>query len=257
VTIHGVWIGNWIYWILRTQTTDNYNSLTSSHIFHILLCSVGTLCLLFLLGAASQWLLGFCVLLLLPSLVGIYLTTQLGVAWLQSSNKGHPSCPYGPRTAASRLYYCAADLLPRAEDLLRLGLSWITSTWLLTMGFSSPDIPLGQTPYKTLILLLLFVSTAAITWQLLSHCLRMGVYAEPFPSNGCLCQLHNSGFHHTCHSIFKILYHILCKWLFNHMKLLKDETIFIKLHVTLYWPFKTLSVWKYCAKVNCVENPLK
>jgi hypothetical protein len=33
----------------------------------------------------------------------------------------------------------------------------------------------------------------AITWRLLSHCLAMGVFAEPLPSNGCLCYLHSSG----------------------------------------------------------------
>jgi hypothetical protein len=27
-----------------------------------------------------------------------------------------------------------------------------------------------------------------------SHCLAVGMFAEPFPSNGCLCWLHNSGF---------------------------------------------------------------
>jgi hypothetical protein len=30
------------------------------------------------------------------------------------------------------------------------------------------------------------VSVAVITWRLLSHCLEIGVFTEPFPSNGCL-----------------------------------------------------------------------
>jgi hypothetical protein len=28
-----------------------------------------------------------------------------------------------------------------------------------------------------------------------------GVFAEPFPGNGCLCRLHNSGFQQTCHNM--------------------------------------------------------
>jgi hypothetical protein len=33
VTTHGVWIGNWIYWIL--VITGNYNSVTNVHILQI------------------------------------------------------------------------------------------------------------------------------------------------------------------------------------------------------------------------------
>jgi hypothetical protein len=36
------------------------------------------------------------------------------------------------------------------------------------------------------------VSLMRIMWRLLSHCLATGVFTEPFPSNGCLCWLHNS-----------------------------------------------------------------
>jgi hypothetical protein len=37
--------------------------------------------------------------------------------------------------------------------------------------------------------------------MLLSHCLVTGVLEELFPSNGCLCWLHNSGFQQTCHNM--------------------------------------------------------
>jgi hypothetical protein len=43
------------------------------------------------------------------------------------------------------------------------------------------------------------MSVAVITWRLLSHCLAVGIFAELFPSNSCLCWLHNSGFQQTCH----------------------------------------------------------
>jgi hypothetical protein len=42
-----------------------------------------------------------CVHRIRSSLVVAYLTTQLGVAWSQSSNKGYSSRPYGSRTALS------------------------------------------------------------------------------------------------------------------------------------------------------------
>jgi hypothetical protein len=41
------------------------------------------------------------------------------------------------------------------------------------------------------------MSVAEITWRLLSHCLLTGVFAEPFPSNGCLCWLRNSFSRHA------------------------------------------------------------
>jgi hypothetical protein len=211
VTIHRVWIGKWIYWILRIH---NYNSLISSH---ILLCTVGTLCLLFLLGTASQWLLGFCVLL--------------------------------PQDCTTVLL----DYYPGLRTGTVLDYLHLTANH----GFQFSRYITGDDPIQNTDSTVGVCASAVFTWQLLSHCLWMGVYAETFPSNGCLWQLHNSGFHHTCRNIFKLLHHMLCKWLFNHMKLLKDETIFIKLYVTLYWPFKSLSIWKYFAKANCVENPLK
>jgi hypothetical protein len=45
------------------------------------------------------------------------------------------------------------------------------------------------------------MSVAAIMWLLLSQCLPTGIFAEPFPSKGCLCWLHNSDFWWTCHDI--------------------------------------------------------
>jgi hypothetical protein len=44
-------------------------------------------------------------------------------------------------------------------------------------------------------------SAVTITWRLLRHCLATGVFAQPFPSNGCLCWLPYSSFQQTCHSI--------------------------------------------------------
>jgi hypothetical protein len=56
------------------------------------------------------------------------------------------------------------------------------------------------------------VFVAAITRRLLSHCLATGVFAEPFPSNGCLCWLHSSGFQHTFHTILAICNIILLQY---------------------------------------------
>jgi hypothetical protein len=56
-----------------------------------------------------------------------------------------------------------------------------------------------------------FVSDAAITWRLLSHCLITDVITEPFPSYGCLCWLHNSVFQQTCHIIIN---NYRQKWVF-------------------------------------------
>jgi hypothetical protein len=50
------------------------------------------------------------------------------------------------------------------------------------------------------------VFVAAITWRLLSHCLATGAFTEPFPSNRCLCWLHNCGFQQTCHNIHICVY---------------------------------------------------
>jgi microsomal dipeptidase-like Zn-dependent dipeptidase len=33
-----------------------------------------------------------------------------------------------------------------------------------------------------------------------SYCLATGVFAEPYPSNGCLCWLRNSGLRQTCYN---------------------------------------------------------
>jgi hypothetical protein len=45
------------------------------------------------------------------------------------------------------------------------------------------------------------VSVAAFTLRLLSHCLAMAVFTEPFPINRCLRWLNNSGFQHTFHNM--------------------------------------------------------
>jgi hypothetical protein len=99
--------------------------------------------------------------------------------------------------------------------------------------FDSPDIAFGQTTQKTPLLpvallqcdvavvadhieniasnyssVVAFISMAAVTWHLLSHCLATGMFAEPFSSNSCLCYLHNSGFQQRCHIII-LLYWIL------------------------------------------------
>jgi hypothetical protein len=55
------------------------------------------------------------------------------------------------------------------------------------------------------------VRLAAIMWRLLSHCLATGLIAEPFPSNGCLFLLHNSGFRQTSHIIIIIVITFLGK----------------------------------------------
>jgi hypothetical protein len=48
------------------------------------------------------------------------------------------------------------------------------------------------------------MSVAALKWWLLGHYLATAVFLEPFPSNVCLCWLHNSGFQQTCHKLYLI-----------------------------------------------------
>jgi hypothetical protein len=99
--------------------------------------------------------------------------------------------------------------------------------------FDSSDITLGRTSQKAPLLpvallqcdiavvadhienfasnsssVVVFISMAAVTWHLLSHCLAMGVFAEPYSSNSWLCYLHNSGFQQRCHMV-TLLYWIL------------------------------------------------
>jgi hypothetical protein len=59
------------------------------------------------------------------------------------------------------------------------------------------------------------LSVAAITWQLLNHCLATGVLAESLPSNSCPCWLHNSGFQQTCHNNFGLICNFAPKYLHN------------------------------------------
>jgi hypothetical protein len=87
------------------------------------------------------------------------------------------------------------------------------------------------------------LSVPAITWQLLSHCLATGMFAEPFPSNGCLWWPYNSDFRQTCHNMLSM----------------------IKVHLSRYstkdWPL--CSLWlKRCrslsvAKVDIFRNVYK
>jgi hypothetical protein len=102
----------------KLVTTDNYNSFTSSHIllFIVVLNESSQSSL----GTALQWLLNFFVQRLLSllacgsqlcrllsfqspwlqsSLAVTCLTTQLDIAWLQSSSSGYSSCPYSSRIA--------------------------------------------------------------------------------------------------------------------------------------------------------------
>jgi hypothetical protein len=62
--------------------------------------------------------------------------------------------------------------------------------------------------------LLFYVRVAPITWHITSRRLAMGVFTEPFPNNSCLCWLHNSGFHQTCHNIFTYTPLHVMKYLF-------------------------------------------
>lgn len=105
---------------------------------------------------------------------------------------------------------------------------------LLTMGFSSPDMAWGQTPQKIPFLagamlqseaetmvdctentassssaITAGVSVAAITWWILSHCLVIGLFAEPFSSNGCLWWFLNSDFQQISHNMYS---HQTVKW---------------------------------------------
>lgn len=66
VTIHGVWIGKWIYCTYNSGITSNCNAAR--------------------------------IIITHTSLLGL-LQPPLVVAWSQSSNKGYSSCPYGSWTA--------------------------------------------------------------------------------------------------------------------------------------------------------------
>jgi hypothetical protein len=57
-------------------------------------------------------------------------------------------------------------------------------------------------------------SQALFLTPLRRHCLVTGVPAEPFPSNGCLCWIHNSGFRRTCHNILTVRWWSQSIWWF-------------------------------------------
>jgi hypothetical protein len=63
--------------------------------------------------------------------------------------------------------------------------------------------------YSVFVVLLL-PQEPAVTPCLQGHSIAMGVFAEPFPRNSCLCWFHSSGFQQTCHRIKAIVMPNLC-----------------------------------------------
>jgi hypothetical protein len=84
--------------------------------------------------------------------------------------------------------------------------SWFVAVWCSCCARPHKNIASNTS------LIVVYISVAAVTWFLLSHCLAMSVClghyslaidvsAKLFPSNGHLCWLHNSGFQQTYHNI--------------------------------------------------------
>jgi hypothetical protein len=88
--------------LLKLITTSNYTVSwirTLNKSLQHLLSLLSLLCLHRLSGNGflRRGFLSFLILQLLSLLAAGYLTSQLRVAWSQSSNKGYSSCPYSSR----------------------------------------------------------------------------------------------------------------------------------------------------------------
>jgi hypothetical protein len=107
-------------------------------------------------------------------------------------------------------------------------------------------VALSWTAQKTS-LPLLNVITVVITWQILSHCLATAKSAEPFPSNSCLCWVHNSGFQQICHIIFSS-----CIWHDWRSLWEMADTLRSPLMADLRSTVKCLSYCPWCANFHCI-----
>jgi hypothetical protein len=103
-----------------------------------------------------------------------------------SPSSGFESCPR-PQLPASR---CSSQLTVCLQILSRLTSSSSWSSLYSLRTERTENTASNRSPI-----------VAAITWRLLSHCLAVGVFAEPFLSNSCLCWLRNCGLQQTYHQI--------------------------------------------------------
>jgi hypothetical protein len=161
--------------------------------------------------------LSFCVPWRQSLPAGTYLTTQLGVTWLVFYQglfltplwltDSHPNiwlktvlpCPWpsqGPGPPFSDWLVMAAGPRYIASGRTAQKTPFHAAAMLYRDIAIAADCIENITSNSSSIVA--YVSVAAFTWCLLSHCLAAGVLAEPFPTNGCLCWLHNSGFQQTC-----------------------------------------------------------
>jgi hypothetical protein len=111
----------------------------------------------------------------------------------------------GGVTPSSRFLSCPwpQPLQLSTTSRLSLKIPAKLSTWILLgltgNGSWSSSYSLSMEHTKTPLPILACTSVVASVWWLLSHCLAMGVFTEPFPSNGCLYWLHNFGCQQTYH----------------------------------------------------------
>jgi hypothetical protein len=116
--------------------------------------------------------LSFHVPQLQSSWAGTCLSTQLGVTWLVFHQELlYTPCPYGSRTALHN--HC-------------LRTHWLVLPVLYNVRMDRTE---NTASNNFSIVAYVSVAVAAITGQLLSHCLARSMFAEPLLSNGCLCWL--------------------------------------------------------------------
>jgi hypothetical protein len=73
---------------------------------------------------------------------------------------------------------CCSSQLAGYLQTLSLSLSRLSGSWSSLYGFGTDRTEDSSS--------VACVAVAAIKWRLLSYCLATGVFAEPFPSNGCV-----------------------------------------------------------------------
>jgi hypothetical protein len=122
------------------------------------------------------------------------LQPPLVVAWLQSSNRAIPHALTAQKlhslTADSILYYSAHGFLVKAKDLLSHTAS-SKGLQLYNLGADRTENISPQFLYSC-ISFVVGVTSCYVT------------FTRPFPSNGRLCWLQNSGFEPSCHNTIRL-----------------------------------------------------
>jgi hypothetical protein len=172
-------------------------------------------------SVAGQRLLSFRVQRLPSSLAGVYLTTHFSLrvlaacelhsltagSRLSRQSQSHitnesQSWYQAPSGAQDQIFvtvrhlrFCRCGVPSLWEDGSGPTDSYGSCSWLYSL---SPDRTENTASNSSICA---YVNMAAVVWRLLSHCLAMYVFIEPFPSNGRLCWFHNPGFEPSSHNI--------------------------------------------------------